>query len=198
MAASTSKILRALGHNTKMLDAFCELVAAEKPNRELINWVVEHAKNDAALPINDANLTAFRQGYFSRWQKRRDTLDRIREQTAAAQRLVRESKEGGQSLPQAVALQATAVVAEALESFEPEQLKALLATDPKKFFPLVESIKSLSHADLGYQEYKTRVQFTKMKVKDKLKELEKAIKANPYDDKHSQAIQVLLKEIDAL
>ena len=65
MAASNSKILRALGHDAKLLEAFCQLVLAEKPNRELVNWVAEHAKDDSALPINEPNLTSFRQGYFA-------------------------------------------------------------------------------------------------------------------------------------
>jgi hypothetical protein len=157
MALHQSKIFRALGGDMRLLETFCERMDANAAARELADWITGHAKDGASLPISDQNVTDFRQGYFARWKERQASLQRTREQIAAAQRLVRENgEEGASTLQQAAAAKAACIISEVLEAFDPDTLKAQLEEDPSGFNALAKSIQSLSGADLGYRQYKQR------------------------------------------
>ncbi|MDR1282657.1 MAG: hypothetical protein LBK99_17820 [Opitutaceae bacterium] len=144
MAIHQSKIYRALGGEPKLLEKFCTRMEAGDSGRALANWVEEHAFNARVLPLTDQNITDFRQGYFARWQERREAAQAIRDRAAAARQLVGEAVANGADLAQGAQTVASAMLTEALGTFDPATFTPLLKENPGMFLKVVQSINTLA------------------------------------------------------
>jgi hypothetical protein len=162
MAFHQSKIYRALGGDPKLLEQFCERMDSAASARDLMDWVREHSPAAAARlqtensPPTDQNITDFRQGYFARWQARREAAQTLRDRAAVARQLVGEARAGGASITEAAALSAAATIGEALETYTAADLRASLAENPADFFKAIGSLAQISRADLARKELEQR------------------------------------------
>lgn len=133
----------------RLIHALCAEMAAMRPAAALMDWVAARAKDPAALPISDQNLTDFRQGYFAKWQATQSRGAELRERATTARQLCEETRKGGGSLVEAAQLQATAMLSEVLETFDVQTLKETLAEKPAQFLQIVTSLSQLAQGEVA-------------------------------------------------
>jgi len=146
-------------------------------SREIIKRLVDAGVDG----VNEVNITNWYQGGFQEWLSNQDKISALQTRREAALEMVKELKRDGTvTLADANELTLAAMVNEALEDFDPELLKQLMAEEPKQFFQLAMAINRQSNeqrkreaVELDYQKYRDTVEAAKKEIQDAMDKAEK-------------------------
>jgi hypothetical protein len=169
-------------------DEVCDRLLQGQTARQILPWLNALPEMQAILeaefegePVNDANLSAFRQGYYAQWLQRRERVERTRELARVA--TSHSSADGG-----SIAAGAASVLAGKLLEVM-EQVDEAVDEEGNKISPeaLVKIASAISAMRSGDQtDVKLANEQRKLEQKDKeLKLAEKAFaqKLQEYQDK---------------
>lgn len=135
-----------------------------QPASEILSWLNALPRVQKILdqqfngdPINDQNLTNWRQGGFADWLRRDEKNDRLR---LLAEHCRRAAESGGDVLQGSAAV-AGGLLMEVIETLEPEVQKEMIAEKPEKLVPLMGALSSLMSARTAQE----RVEIAKQRTR---------------------------------
>src|SRR5262249_50394297 len=112
--------------------------------------------------LNTDHLYRWKFGGYEDWLKDQARLDDMGRKRELAMQIVRDN-EGG-AFQQAGLHLAASQIYEALEAFDPDELKALLRLDPQVYPRLVQALFKLSDGNLKYDRYRAEVEEKKAEL----------------------------------
>lgn len=101
--------------------------------------------------VSPQNVSNWKANGFAKWLRRQERLDGMRDRREFAMELAQQAREGGVDgigmASDAASAMVVDQIAEALEEFDPGDLKTLIADKPAHFFDLVNALAKLRQRD---------------------------------------------------
>ena len=94
--------------------------------------------------VEPTNVSAWKRWGYERWEKRMEKIDAMRNRVEFAQAL---ATENGQAASDGASALAVDAISQALEDFDPDNLRILLAERPEKFADLVYALTAIRKGD---------------------------------------------------
>lgn len=126
------------------------------------------ANGDPIEPLNDQNVTNWREGGFREWLKEQERLADMRHKREFALEIVRQNE--GSKLQEATLHLAASQLYEALTDFDISGLKELLADKPENYTQVVNALAKLSKGALDVEKFKDNVRQRKEAIEGALKQ----------------------------
>lgn len=153
------------------------MIAEARPASEIALWL-----NDRALPgsgsFSESHVETWRQSGYLDHLARLERLDEIRLRSEASVEMVKAiARHGKVPIGEANDILLASLIAEALESFDPEILKEALAEDPKRFFSLASAVTGQAaervrreRLELEFEKFRDAVSERRRKIEASLHE----------------------------
>ena len=138
--------------------------------------VIKMCATLGAKGVTPQNVSAWKAFGYQEWERRQQRMDEMASRREFAMEMAKKAgdeKSGGLDLASnAAATLAVDAIQEALEDFNVENLKAMLAEKPDKFMGLIDSLAALRKGDQEFVKVKMAFEVYRAKVREQAEQLE--------------------------